>query len=91
MDAAGAALLPKFGGYVIEDARGEALALCDEHDDVDKWMLEARAYFAEAWGCGHPAAGPWVAERLPVTSRVLTVEEREEILEDGTPTLQREP
>jgi len=91
MDSAGAALLPRFGGYVIEDALGEVLAVCDEADEVDGWLLEARAYFDEACACGHPAAGPWVTQRLPVRSRVITVQEREDIATDGTPWLQREP
>lgn len=91
MDSTGAALLPKFGGYVIETATGEALALCEERESIPMWLTTAHEYFAEAEVCGHHAAPGWVAERFPLQHRPVTIAERESILEDGTPTLQREP
>lgn len=91
MDVAGAALLPKFGGYAVEDARGEVLALVEERDDAERMRLAGHDWLLDAGSCGHPAGPAWAAERRPVTIRIVTQEEADEIREEGTPLLQREP
>lgn len=85
-------MFPEFGGYVLVDATGELLALTDDRDELlDVWMPRARAYFAEAASCGYPGAAGWAARREPLTVRIVSTETRDELLEDGTPLLQREP
>jgi len=92
MDALGAALLPKFGGYVVEDARGEVLALVgDDRDEAEHWKRVGHDWLLDAAASGHPRAAGWVAAREPLSIRVVTEEEAAAIREEGVPLLQREP
>lgn len=91
MDAVGAALLPKFGGYVVETATAEALALVgDDRDEAERLRREGEEYLAEAEACGHPAAPAWTRARRPVRVRIVTAGEAEEIREGGPLPLQYE-
>ena len=77
--------------YAVVDALGECYAMAADFVEAYKRKAQAEDYLFEAQSCGHPKAGPWVRERLPL--RVLTVDadERDALLEDGTPVLEREP
>lgn len=77
--------------YGIFDAMGECLALTEDRDEAIELLHQGHAYYAEAASCGHPTAPGWVAERMPLTVRLVDAQEVEEIRDEGTPTLQREP
>jgi hypothetical protein len=78
-------------GFVIEDAIGEAHALREDYDSAEHALERVEHYFDEAAACGHPAAPAHVASLLPFRIRQVTEREWHEILEDGVPTIDREP
>lgn len=79
-------------GWLVEDARGEPYALRERYGDAVRAARDAEGYLDGAATCGHPAAGPWVRERLPFKLRQVTVAERRDLLDEwGTPVLDREP
>jgi hypothetical protein len=91
IDPRGAALLPRFGGYAVEDATGTVLAICDEREEAEEAVRDGELYYDDAACCGHPSASAWVRERLPISFRIVTVEEAEAMREEATPLLEREP
>jgi hypothetical protein len=78
-------------GFVIEDAFGETHALREDYDSAKRALERVEHYFDEAAACGHPAAPAHVASLLPFRIRQVTEREWHEILEDGVPTIDREP
>lgn len=78
-------------GYVLWNAAGEALAVVDTLDEAVRASHDAAVYYADAIASGHPAARAYVRDRLPTSARAITAAQRETILADGTPILQREP
>lgn len=79
-------------GWALLDANGELYALRRSLDDARRAKADAESYLDGAATCGHPAAGPWVAQRLPFELRQVTRAQRAELLDEwGTPVLDREP
>jgi hypothetical protein len=78
------------GGWLLENALGEALAVFEAREAQDYWIEAAKRYYDDAATCGHPSAAAWLAERAPLIVRGISCEERELILGDGPPVLQRE-
>ena len=74
----------------VKDATGECYAIRDTHEQAEEARASAINYLHGAETCGHPLAAGWVAKRLPFRVVMVTAEEREELLEQGTPTLDRE-
>jgi hypothetical protein len=79
------------GGWLLENALGEALALFEAREAQDYWIDAAKRYYDDAATCGHPSAAAWLAERAPLIVRGISCDERDDILAEGTPVLQREP
>lgn len=77
--------------YAILAADGECYALRDTVVEASAARVQAEEYLHEAASCGHPAAPAWVAARLPFRLVCVSVEKAAELLEDGTPVLDREP
>lgn len=88
---AGAALLPKFGGYIVEGTNGDVFAIADDRGEAETYRQQAQDWLTEAAMCGHADASAWARARRPVTIRIATDEDVEEAREEGTPLLQREP
>jgi hypothetical protein len=75
----------------ILDAQGELYALATNQVEAAARKGQAEAYLDGAATCGHPAAGAWVRERLPIEVRHVTATEGLALLEEhGTPLLDRE-
>lgn len=79
------------GGYALENAAGEVLALFDDWAEQDYWIEAAKMAYDDVRTCGHPAAAGWLNARTPLTVHAITREQREDHEADGTPWLQREP
>lgn len=77
--------------FVVEDANGEAQALRNTQAEADKALADTEAYYYDAETCGHTDAPRWVAKKRPFRIRQITRAEAEQILEDGTPVIDREP
>jgi hypothetical protein len=77
--------------YALEDATGECYAIRDSRVKIEDARAQGHDYLYGAESCGHPAASGWVSERLPFAVVTITAAERDEILEAGTPVLDREP
>ena len=99
--AAMKALGNPFVAFVIEDSQGEAQAIRDTFEQAEQAIVECENYYYDAETCGHiPGSGgsgqpvdphDWVAKKRPFTIRPITADERDQILEEGTPVLDREP
>lgn len=77
--------------YAIVDALDECYAIRSDRLTGEVARGQAVDYLFGAESSGHPAAGGWVAKRLPFALIMVTAEEREAYLEEGTPVLDREP
>jgi len=78
-------------GYAVVDRQGECYAIRTDVIEAQKARGEGVDYLIGAVESGHPRAAGWVAARLPLAILTITEEERIEMLENGTPTLDREP
>ena len=78
-------------GYALMTANGECMAIRYDYIEAIKAKDEALDYLLGAESCGHSRAVSWVAERLPIRCLIVDAEEVETIMEEGTPTLDREP
>lgn len=81
----------QYVGFVVEDVDGEAQAIRKTWAEADNALNDVEAYYYEAETCGHPRARGWVEAKRPFTIRQITRAERDEILENGTPIIDREP
>lgn len=81
----------KIVAYALLDATDEVYAIRGTQPEIEQAKADAIDYLDGAARCGHPSAPSWAAERLPFTVLTVTEEERIEMLEEGTPTLDREP
>lgn len=77
--------------FAVVDALGECYAIRGTRDEANAALAAASDHLTEALGSGHVAAAKWVAEREPFGLLTITEEERIEMLEEGTPVLDREP
>jgi hypothetical protein len=77
--------------YAVEDALGEVYAIRDSRVAAEEARSQAYDYLYGAESSGHPRAAGWVAERLPFAVVTITAGERDAIMEEGTPVLDREP
>jgi NTP pyrophosphatase (non-canonical NTP hydrolase) len=77
--------------FAVLDARDECYAIRDTYEAAVEAVKDAHAYLAEARDCGHPDAGPWVRERLPIRVEPVSRERAEAIRAEGVPVLEREP
>ena len=77
--------------YAVKDATGECYAIRPSQAEAEIAAEVGRAYLHGAETCGHPLAPGWVAERLPLQIVGLDAEEHADLLDEGTPTLDREP
>lgn len=70
---------------------GEAYAIRPTLEEAEEALASAEWYLDGAATCGHSAAGGWLRKRLPL--RVVPVDAAQvaELLEEGTPVLDREP
>lgn len=78
-------------GFVVEAADGEPQALRRTLTEAEQALADVDGYWSEAERCGHPSAPGYVAALRPFRIRQITKAEREQILEDGVPTIDREP
>lgn len=76
--------------FAVEAATGEVYAIRETSTDAATAAEDARRYIGEGGSCGHPDAPSWAMKQLPFRVRALTKAEHDEILADGTPTLDRE-
>ena len=77
--------------WVVTDKRGELYAIEEVFTDAVEKADDARIFLDEARRCGHPAAAPWVNERLPLSIELETELRAVELREEwGTPVLDRE-
>ena len=72
-------------------ANGECYALRDNELHALVAKGHAEDYLFGAQSSGHPASTGWVRERLPFRVIAVDAEERDALLEDGTPILDQEP
>lgn len=77
--------------FAVIDAREEVYAIRETRAEAERARSAAYDYLFGAASCGHPSAPGWVEQRLPFAVLTITEEERIEMLENGTPTLDREP
>jgi hypothetical protein len=75
----------------VFDQNDECYAIREEHPQAFGALREAQTMLGEVAACGHPNAPAWAYGRMPLEVREVTDEEHEEILENGTPWLDREP
>lgn len=84
-----------FGGgtwYLVESADGEPQAIRDSLGEaLHVALVDADAYYDGAATCGHSAGPAYAASKRPFKVRPITAAERDQILDDGTPVLDREP
>lgn len=77
--------------YAVTDQTGDLYGLSETREDAERVLRAASEYLREARDCGHPAAGAWVRKRLPLQVVEITPEDAQELLEEQTPVLDREP
>lgn len=77
--------------FAVLDAEEECYAIRGTREEADLALQHAGEHLYGAATCGHPSASAWVDARLPLAVVTVTEEERIEMLENGTPVLDREP
>lgn len=77
--------------YAVLDALGDCYAIRPDRIRAERARSDAIDYLNGAATCGHPNATTWVLKRLPFRMICIDAEERDALLEDGTPVLDREP
>lgn len=77
--------------FAVVCAQDECYAVRDSLLEAEKARGDATEYLLDAESCGHSLAHGWVAQRLPMSVLGVTSEEREALLDEGTPVLDREP
>jgi TPR repeat protein len=80
-----------WAGFVVEADTGEAQALRGTYAAAVAAVDQAESYWEEAVASGHPGAASFVAAMYPFRIRQVTHDEWQDILEDGTPVLDRGP
>lgn len=78
-------------GYAVKDQQGEVYALRKTSVEAQNAKVDAELHLDEAATSGHPRAAGWVGERLPIEIRPVTRQQWDELAEQGTPVLDREP
>jgi hypothetical protein len=78
-------------GLAVVDALGECYAIRTDDLEALRAKGEAELHLFEAESCGHPRAASWVRERLPFRILCVDADERADLLDAGTPVLEREP
>lgn len=80
-----------WAGFAVEADTGEVQALRDTYPGAVAAVDQAETYWDEAAACGHPSAPGYVAQMYPFRIRQVTKQEWNDILDTGTPVLDREP
>lgn len=79
-------------GFAVETALGETWAIRPTREAAEHTIkTQAASALDDAYSCGHPRAGAWCNSQEPFRVVPLTWENREDVLADGTPYLDREP
>lgn len=77
--------------WLVEAKDGEPQAIRESFDEAFRVAnIDAELYYDDAATCGHDRGPKYAASKLPCIVRPITAEERDQILEDGTPVLDRE-